>query len=90
MTIWYRRRQRLVTIEAVNTWAVVAEKVEIRTDYGELYWHEDAEEVEENLEGRPLMGAEETPCAGGEDKSVPGSNSEGADIEVFVGGEMRG
>jgi len=50
--------------------------------------HEDAQEVEEDLEGRPSWGAEETPGAGGEHESIPGCDGEGADKEVLVGTEM--
>ena len=44
--------------------------------------------MEENLQGRPFLGAEKTPGAGGKNEGVPGCNSEGADEEILLGGKM--
>ena len=61
-----------------------------RTDDGELDGHEDPEEMEEDLQWRPLFGTKKTPCARGENEGVPGGDGEGAHEEVLVCREVRG
>ena len=61
-----------------------------RTHDDELCGHEEAQGMEENLEGWPAWGSPETPGAGGEDKGVPCCDGEGADKEVLVCAQMRG
>lgn len=60
----------------------------ILTDDSELYRHKKTEEVEEDLQWGPFLGAEETPSAGRKNEGVPSRDGEGADEEVLLSGEM--
>ena len=58
------------------------------TDDNEFNGHEEPEEVEDDLQHRPLGGLHEPPCARGEDEGVPCSDGERTDEEVLVRAQM--
>jgi hypothetical protein len=60
------------------------------TDDGKLEGHKDAQEVEKDLENGPFTGAHKAPGPWRQDQSVPCCDSQCADQEVLVGGQVRG
>ena len=58
--------------------------VQVLTNDNKLDRHEEPQEVEDDLEERPLRSLHETPCSWGEDEGVPSSDSESADEEILV------
>ena len=60
----------------------------MHTDDNEFNGHEEPEEVEDDLQHRPLGGLHEPPCARGEDEGVPCCDGERADEEVLVRAQM--
>ena len=59
-----------------------------RTSYGEAYRHEEPDEVVDDLEHRPFLGAEKLPGPWGEHEGVPGGDGQGADEKVLVGRQV--
>ena len=59
-----------------------------RTDDSEDNGHEDPDEVVDDFEHGPFLGAEEFPGPWGENEGVPSGDGQGADEEVLVGGQV--
>ena len=65
-------------------------KEKLLTDDDKLCRHEKAEEVEDELECRPLGCPHQPPTSRREDEGVPCSYGEGADEEIFVRAQVGG
>jgi hypothetical protein len=72
----------------VRPWTSNGRKIAGRTDDCELDGHQESQDIKQDLEERPFRSFEEPPGAWGENESVPGCNSESADEEILVSGEM--